>query len=117
MVVREEDKKIIGMVSIRLNLNNDLLFHAGNIGYSIRPTERRKGYASYALYLALEYCKSKDLDKVLVTCYKENIASSKTIKSCYGILENEIKDTLGKILQRYWIDVNYALDKLKEKYA
>ena len=50
----------------------------------------------------LEECRKLGLERVLITCDKENIASAKTILSCGGVLENEIPEE-GRITQRYWI--------------
>lgn len=79
----------------------------GNIGYSVDPLERKKGYAKEMLGLMLDKCRIMGKQKVLITCDKDNIASSKTIIANGGILENEVHDEplLGKsgIIQRYWI--------------
>ena len=115
MLIRKEDNKLIGMINIRLDLNEELLLHGGHIGYGIRPTERRKGYNSYQLYLALKFCQEKGLDRVLLTCDKDNLGSAKTIQNNYGVLENEIEED-DIILQRYWIDVEEALEKGSKKY-
>ena len=114
MLIRESDNKLLGMINIRLDLNENLLKRGGHIGYGIRPTERKKGYNSYQLYKALEYCKEKGLENVLITCNKENIASAKSIQKYGGILENEILDEkTNEIVQRYWINVNKVLRKSK----
>lgn len=114
MLIREFDNKLLGMINIRLDLNENLLKRGGHIGYSIRPTERKKGYNSYQLYKALEYCEEKGLENVLITCNKENIASAKSIQKYGGILENEILDEkTNEIVQRYWINVNKVLRKSK----
>lgn len=95
---------LIGAVNIRQALNDDLLFAWGNIGYEVRPDERRKGYATQMLHLALNECKRLNLDTVLLGCYKDNAASARTILKNGGILENEVNDPrTGKIIQRYWI--------------
>ena len=104
MSIREDDGKLIGMVNIRHELNEGLLLHGGHIGYSIRPTERRKGYAKEQLALALEKCKELGIDKALATCDKNNIGSAKIILANGGVLENEIPDG-DRITQRYWITV------------
>ncbi len=116
-LIRENDNKLLGIINIRLALNDRLLQSGGHIGYGIRPTERKKGYASYQLYCALEFCKEMGLENVLITCNKDNIGSAKTIQNSCGVLENEIIDpTNGKILQRYWVNVDKALEKGIEKY-
>jgi len=81
--------KIIGMTNIRYNLSNDLKEKYGNIGYSVIPSERRKGYATYLLKVALVKCKYYGLEEVIVGCYKDNIASNKTILKNGGVLYNE----------------------------
>ena len=118
MLIRESDNRLIGMTNIRLVLNDKLLTRGGHIGYSIRPTERRKGYNSYQLYLALKYCLDRNIEKVLMTCDKLNLASAKTIQKSYGILENEIPDNNDSniMVQRYWIDTNTAIKQLTKKY-
>ena len=104
--VRTLDNKIIGMINIRHQLNEFLLNEGGHIGYSIRPTERKKGYATIMLKLALQKCKELNLNKILITCDKTNVASAKVIQNNNGILENEIfSETFSEIIQRYWIDL------------
>lgn len=110
---REEDNKLVGMTNIRHILTEDLLKSGGHIGYGVRPTERRKGYATEILYLALEKCKELGIDKALVTCDKNNIGSAKAIQNNFGIMENEITEESGAISQRYWVDVDYALTNIK----
>lgn len=102
--VRVEDQKLVGMIDIRHRLNEYLLKFGGHIGYSVRKSERRKGYASQMLQLALEKCKEMNIKKVLITCDKDNIASARTIKSQGGILENEFLEN-KEITQRYWIEL------------
>ncbi|NLM72452.1 MAG: GNAT family N-acetyltransferase [Clostridiaceae bacterium] len=102
LAIREIDNRLVGMVDIRHRLNDHLFRIGGHIGYSVRKSERRKGYAKEMLRLALEYCRSLNIQKVLVTCNKNNIASAKTIIANGGELENEIPNG-EKIVQRYWI--------------
>jgi predicted acetyltransferase len=102
LAIRKSDSKLVGMINIRHKLNDYLLKSGGNIGYSIRKTEREKGFATEMLKIALEKCKDMRIDKVLITCNKDNIASAKTIINNGGILENEILEE-NRITQRYWI--------------
>lgn len=116
-LVREVDNMIIGMVNIRLALNEKLKNRNGNIGYSIRPTQRRKGYNKYNLFLALLECKKAGLENVMLDCEKSNIGSAKTIMALGGILEREYLDTdLNEIEQVYWIDVNKSINENSNKY-
>ncbi|MGN2338750.1 GNAT family N-acetyltransferase [Clostridium cagae] len=100
----DESGKLIGMIDIRHRLNEYLLNFGGHIGYSVRKLERRKGYATEMLKLALKKSIELNIKEVLITCDKENIASAKTIISSGGVLENEIFDPNDNtITQRYWI--------------
>lgn len=104
--VRNSDGRIVGMLDIRHELNKACLNLFGNIGYSIRASERRKGYATHQLRLAKDICKSMGMAKILISCHKENIASRNTILRNGGILENEVVDERnGEALQRYWISL------------
>ncbi len=95
---------LVGAVNIRHYLNDALLLNGGHIGDGVRPFERRKGYATEMIGLALEECRKLGIEKVLMVCNKENIGSAKSIKNNGGILENEI-ETDGVIEQRYWINL------------
>lgn len=100
------DKNIfVGAVNIRHYLNEALHFSGGHIGDGIRPSQRRKGYATAMLRLALEKCRELGISRVLMTCDKDNIGSAKSIINNGGILENEITNEEGKLEQRYWIDL------------
>ncbi|BCN30876.1 GNAT family N-acetyltransferase [Anaeromicropila herbilytica] len=102
----DEEKDIfVGAVNIRHYLNDSLLLNGGHIGDGVRPSERGKGVATNMIGLALKECKKIGIDKVLMVCDKENIASAKSIQNNGGILENEVIVD-GIVEQRYWIKID-----------
>ena len=101
----EERDRLLGAIDIRHYLNEDLLREGGHIGDGIRPSERRKGYATEMIRLALIECRKLGIERVLMTCDRDNIASARSIVNNGGILENEFVNSEGVIEQRYWITV------------
>ena len=105
--VRKSDSKVVGIVDVRHRLNDYMLKYAGHIGYTVLPSERRKGYGYQQLVLALNFCKSIGIDRVLITCNDYNTASAKTIEKVGGVLENKIINPVnGELERRYWVDVS-----------
>ena len=113
MLLHEDDIRILGVIMLRHYLNDPLREKGGHIGFSVRPSERRKGYATLMLALCLEKCREFGLDRVLITCDKDNEASRRTILSCGGKFERlvHIEDE-NNALERYWI----TLDPLAAYY-
>lgn len=101
----EERDIFVGAVNIRHYLTKEMLVDAGHIGDGIRPSERRKGYATAMIGLALKEAKKLGINRVLMVCDKTNIGSAKSIINNGGVLENEI-EVDGVVEQRYWIDLN-----------
>jgi predicted acetyltransferase len=97
--------RLLGAVNIRHYLNEALLRDGGHIGDGIRPSERRRGYATEMIRLALIECKKLGIKRVLMVCDKDNIGSAKSIVRNGGVLENEITDEDGTVEQRYWIEL------------
>ena len=107
MLVREEDRKIIGMIQIRHYFNEYLKKYGGHIGYSVVPSERRKGYAAMMLKMALPKCRELGIGKVLITCIKGNEGSKRTIMKNGGVYESTVYEPdAGVDLERYWIDLS-----------
>ena len=105
LTVRESDNRVVGMLQVRHYLNDYLEKFGGHIGYSVRPSERRKGYATEQLRQALIWCKEElGLERVMITCYTTNEASRKTILSQGGVYDGTSHEPdKGKDLERYWI--------------
>ena len=104
--VRLSDNRLIGMLSVRHYFNDYLEKYAGNIGYSVRPSERRKGYAKAMLRDCLPFCRSVGLDRILVCCLDDNVASRKTILANGGIFDGTVYEPSEKVtVERYWIEL------------
>lgn len=101
-----DNEQIVGAIGIRWKQVPVLMTYGGLIGYSIRPSQRGKGYASEMLKLALKKFKSTNIEKILITCKDFNIASKKVIEKNGGIFENTYSnDEDGYIYMRYWIKI------------
>ena len=107
LYVRERDNRLLGMLQVRHYFNDYLSKFGGHIGYSIRPSERRKGYAKAMLKSALPFCREINLENVLITCIEDNIGSERTIIANGGIYESTVYEPDEKVnLKRYWININ-----------
>lgn len=95
-----EKGQAVGFLNLRLRLSNFLLEEGGHIGYSIRPSERGKGYAKETLRQGLQVAKEKNIKKALVTCSVNNPASRAVILANGGIFEDARNG-----VERYWIEV------------
>ena len=116
-LIRKNDNRMIGMISIRLALNDQLRECGGHIGYSIRPSERGKGYNKINLYLGLEVCNEYGLEEVLLDADLDNPASWKTMEALGGKRIKEFIDPYdGSYSVKYSINVKEALDNYKDIY-
>ena len=100
LVAFSEKGQAVGFLNLRLRLSNFLLEAGGHIGYSIRPSERGKGYAKETLRQGLQVAKEKNIKKALVTCSVNNPASRAVILANGGLLED-----VRNGVERYWIEV------------
>ena len=118
LLIRKNDNKIIGTINVRWNLTEKMKQFGGNIGYGIRPTERRKGYNKINLYLGLiKALEEFNLDKVMLDCDVKNLGSDKTIQALGGVLERtDIDDYDGVLTNVYWINTKDSIRKYKDVY-
>ena len=110
-LIRESDKRIVGMINIRLALNERLNHYGGHMGYSIRPTERGKGYNKINLYLGLRVCDQYGIEEVFLDADLANPASWKTMEALGGkrIREHYDDQYAHCTVVDYMIDVRKAL--------
>jgi predicted acetyltransferase len=107
--INEDDERIVGSIQLRHALTNELRAYGGHIGYSIRPTMRRRGYGTEQLALALEEAKRMGIPKVMVCCDRDNPASAAVILRNGGIFEWEgLYEPTGEIIQKYWIQLSVS---------
>jgi predicted acetyltransferase len=101
------DGKIVGRVGIRHMLNDFLYNIGGHIGYVVATNYRGKGIATLMLKEALIYSKNiLKLDRTLITCDDDNLASINVIEKCGGVLEDRYISPDGiDIKRRYWISL------------
>lgn len=101
--IREEDNKIIGIIDLRHTLN-EFLKDFGNSGYSVRPSERKKGYATEMLRLLLKYAKEIGLKDLHLSVERDNIPSIKTIVKNGGKIERSFEFE-GELADIYLIEL------------
>jgi len=104
-LVAESAGQVVGRVSIRHRLNDELLHEGGHIGLGVRPHYRRKGVGVVMLTHGLVIARSLGVDRVLVTCDDDNAASAAMIERCGGVLHSKVTPIKGSVpVRRYWID-------------
>lgn len=94
--------EFVGHTSVRHVLNAALERNGGHIGYAIRPSHHRRGYGTRILELVLPRARSLGIQRALLTCNKDNVASRKIIEKHGGILIDDTNFSDGGIL-RFWI--------------
>ena len=104
--VRKSDSKILGSIQIRHKMDEFKRLYSGHIGYSVRPSERRKGYATRILKFAVDYCRTLGIKDINISCMTDNEASRRTILANGGQYRDTVhfhSDQLDIDLERYLI--------------
>ena len=102
--VRKTDSRLVGMIDLRHRLSDYLAQYGGHIGYSVRPGERRKGYASKMLALMLEEARQRGMNRLLITCDEDNEASRRAILRNGGLFDGNVwLEEEKQTVSRYWI--------------
>ena len=105
LAIRRYDNKVVGIIDLRHHINHPVLgTWGGHCGYSVRPTERGKGYAKEMLRLNIENAKRLGISKLMITCNVNNPASEKIILANGGVFEKTI-DVDGDQIMRFWMEV------------
>lgn len=95
------------MIQIRHRLNDFLEKYGGHIGYCVAPDERRNGYGTEMLKMALKECRKLGIELVLVTCIRGNEGSRRVIMNNGGIYESTVHEKNRDLyLERYWIVIS-----------
>jgi predicted acetyltransferase len=96
------DGTMLGASNLRHVLNDSLYEVGGHIGYGIRPSERRKGYATRLLALSLAEARKLGIRQARLSCDRENTGSEKVILKNGGVFDSEILEE-GRAVRRFWV--------------
>lgn len=94
----------VGSIALRHELNDFLENYGGQLGYGVRPSARRRGYASAALGQMLQEARGRGMERVLLVCAEDNLGSRRTIEAHGGVLE-DVRDHDGAPHRRYWVSL------------
>ncbi|WP_416443311.1 GNAT family N-acetyltransferase [Leucobacter sp. HNU] len=102
-----DDGEVVGFIGLRWELNAYLAHVGGHIGYSVRPSRRRRGHAGAALRMVLDHARERGIGRVMLTCDDDNRGSARTIEGAGGVLGDVIdaSDAGHPRLRRYWIEL------------
>ena len=102
-----DEDRILGIANLRHRLTEPLRGFGGHVGFSVRPSERCKGHATRLLEGVKGYVRDNlEIERLLVTCEPEDVASARVIEKCGGVFEDEsFYEPLERAVRRYWISL------------
>ena len=104
LCIRKSDGKMVGCMQVHNVLSERMRKYSGHVGYSVRPSERRKGYAKKMLKKAKDYLTSFGFSEIYVSCLPENEASRRVILANGGEYVNTaFLEEDGVYFERYRI--------------
>ncbi len=96
--------RIVASSRLRHELIPVLLLDGGNIGYEVRPSERRRGVGRELLRLTLDEARRIGLRRVLLTAETTNSGSIGVILANSGVFaDTSVSPNTGRTMDRYWI--------------
>jgi predicted acetyltransferase len=99
-----DDGEVVGVSNLRHRLTDSLRIEGGHIGYGVRPSARGRGHGTRMLALTLAEAARLAIPQALLTCAKENLASSAVIRANGGVLQDEaFLASRGEVVQRWWV--------------
>lgn len=93
----------VGELGLRHHLNDNLRRFGGHIGYTVRPSQRGRGFGKLICKLGIEAARKRGIGDVLITCDDDNLASCKIIEANGGQLVDRIDNGRGALTRRYWV--------------
>ncbi|WP_291313929.1 GNAT family N-acetyltransferase [Corynebacterium sp. UBA2622] len=98
-----EEGEFAGAIALRHELTEHLLTSGGHVGYSVRPSRRRRGLATFALREIIPIARERGMGPLLLTCAEDNVASRKVIRANGGIYEDTRFGPDGRRMMRFWV--------------
>lgn len=103
LAIRRADERLVGVIDLRHHIDHPILGSWGeHCGYTVRPSERGKGYAKEMLRLNRQKAGTMGIPRLLITCDERNLASEETILANGGVYEKTIEAN-GCRMKRYWV--------------
>ncbi|UCF09653.1 MAG: GNAT family N-acetyltransferase [Candidatus Bipolaricaulota bacterium] len=102
----EAGGRLLAVANLRHRLTESLERYGGHVGYSVRPSERGKGYGTLLLDAVKEKARELGLRRLLVTCAPDNPASQRVIEKCGGVFQDESYFVpANRRVRRFWIEL------------